>query len=97
MKVQIIQSTRKDKKMMAIFYDDVKVKTTHFGAKGYSDYTMHQDEKRKEKYINRHKPNENWNDYQSAGCLSRYILWNKITLEQSINDYVKRFNLKKLR
>ncbi len=35
MKVEIKPSTRKDKKFMAIFYDnDKKVKTTHFGLKG---------------------------------------------------------------
>ncbi len=26
-----------------------------FGAKGYSDYTMHRDDDRKQRYINRHK------------------------------------------
>ena len=31
-----------------------------FGAYGYSDYTIHKDEKRKLRYISRHKNNENW-------------------------------------
>ena len=29
-------------------------KTIHFGAKGYSDYTRHGDEARKERYLKRH-------------------------------------------
>ena len=94
MKVVIKPSTNKEKKYMAIFYDgDKKVKTTHFGAAGMSDFTKHKDEERKNSYLSRHKARENWNDYKSAGALSRWILWNKPTLEASINDYKKRFNL----
>ena len=68
---------------MAIFYDEnnKKIKTTHFGAANMSDYTIHKDNERKERYLNRHKNNESWNDYKSAGCLSRFILWNKENLE----------------
>jgi hypothetical protein len=95
MKVIIKPSTRKDKKLMSIFYDkeNNKIKTVHFGQKGYSDYTIHKDDKRKERYLNRHKKNEKWNDYMTPGSLSRYILWNKKTLKESIKDYKKRFKL----
>ena len=95
MRVVIKKSTNKDKKMMAIFYDEErKIKTTHFGASGYTDYTLSKDEKKKQAYLDRHRTNENWNDYMSAGSLSRYILWNKKTLSASIADYKKKFNLK---
>jgi hypothetical protein len=91
------ESTRKDKKYMAIFYDDnrKKIKTTHFGSAGMSDYLHHKNDERKNLYLNRHRKNENWDDLYSAGSLARYILWNKTTLEASVNDYMKRFNLKK--
>ena len=97
MKVKIKLSKRKGKKRVAIFYDDDnnKLKTTHFGAKGMSDYTIHKDKKRKERYMNRHKVNENWNYPTTDGSLSRYILWNKPTLKASIEDYRKRFKIKK--
>tara|TARA_R110002020_G_scaffold283026_1_gene498764 strand:+ start:657 stop:1007 length:351 start_codon:yes stop_codon:yes gene_type:complete len=95
-KVVITKSDR-DKKMKAVFYNkDKKIKTTHFGAKGMSDYTIHKDDKRKERYLARHNPKntkENWNDPMTAGALSRYILWNKKTLKDSINDYKRRFKL----
>ena len=96
MKVIISNSTRKDKKLMAIFYDDTnkKIKTVHFGSNGMSDYTINKDKKRKELYLNRHRKNENWNNYMSAGSLSRYILWNLPTLKASIKDYKRRFKLK---
>ena len=95
MKVEIKPSTRKDKKFMAIFTDDdKKVKTTHFGSKGMSDYTINKDKDRKKLYLDRHRKNENWNSYMTAGSLSRWILWNLPTIKTSIADYKKRFKLK---
>ena len=93
--ILIKPSNLKTKKLMAIFYKDgKKIKTTQFGSKGMSDYTIHKDDKRKELYLKRHKKNENWNDYMSAGSLSRFLLWNKKTLKASLLDYLKRFKLK---
>lgn len=96
MKVIFKKSNIEGKKYTALFYDDnnKKIKTTHFGSSGMSDYTKHRDEDRKKRYLQRHRARENWNDYKSAGSLSRYILWNKKTLKESIIDYKKRFNLK---
>lgn len=67
-------------------------KTTHFGSKGYSDYIHHKDPERKQRYLARHKKNENWNDPTSAGSLSKFLLWNKTTLKASIADYKRRFH-----
>lgn len=96
MKVLIQPSTSKTKKYKAVFYDDSgkKVKTTQFGAKGYSDFPSHKDPKRKQRYLDRHRDREDWNSYMTAGSLSRWILWNKPTIKASISDYKKRFNLK---
>lgn len=94
MKVEIKKSTNPKKKYMAIFTDKGFKKTTHFGASGMSDFTIHKDPSRKERYLKRHKKNENWDKYMTAGSLSRYILWNKETLKDSIKDYKNRFKLK---
>tara|TARA_R110000744_G_scaffold179345_1_gene298340 strand:+ start:395 stop:685 length:291 start_codon:yes stop_codon:yes gene_type:complete len=92
--VVIKPSTSSGKKYMAIFSDNgKKIKTTHFGASGMSDFTKNKDPARKASYLSRHKANENWSDYKSAGSLSRYILWNKPTLRGSIADYKRRFKL----
>ena len=95
MEVIIKKSTNPEKKYMAVFYDDSKkkVKTTHFGAAGMSDYTKHKDPERKKRYLARHKARENWNNYMSAGSLSRYILWGEPTFRVSVNKYKERFNL----
>ncbi len=91
-------STNPKKKMMAIFYENgKKKKTTHFGQRGASDFTKHGDEARRKRYDDRHRARENWQDYKTAGSLSKYVLWNKKTLSSSISDYTKRFNLKRIR
>jgi hypothetical protein len=94
--VQLDKSTREGKKYMAIFYDEkrIKIKTVHFGAQNYQDYTTHNDDERKENYLSRHGK-ENWGDYMNPGSLSRYILWNYKSKSKSFNDYLQRFNLKK--
>ena len=97
MKVEIKKSTNSNKKLMAIFYDDSgkKIKTTHFGASGYTDYIKSGgDDERKKRYITRHSNGkEDWNNYMTAGALSRWVLWNLPTLQASIKDYKKKFNL----
>jgi len=77
------------KKYRATFNDGTH---TDFGATGYEDFTTSKDEDRKERYIKRHSK-ENWDDPKRAGTLSRYILWNKPTLRQSIQDFKKMFNV----
>ena len=96
MYVNIKPSTSQGKKMMAIFYDEAKkkVKTTHFGAVGYNDFTITGDLQAKMNYLSRHKKKEEWAEYMTAGALSRWILWNKTTLKESIKDYMNMFKLK---
>lgn len=92
--ISITKSTNKFKKLMAQFLINDKLKITHFGADGYDDYTIHKDEKRKELYIKRHQKKEDWNNPTTAGALSRWILWNKPTLIESIEDYKNKFGFK---
>jgi hypothetical protein len=81
-------------KYTATFEDGTKTK---FGATGYMDYIQYykQDKLkakvRKQAYLVRHRSNETWNDRTSAGALSRWLLWNLPTLEQSIADFKRRF------
>lgn len=97
--LNITKSTNKEKKFMAIFKyispnskkDHLKI--VHFGAAGMSDFTKHKDPERKQRYLDRHRKNEKWNDPITAGSLSRWVLWNKPSLKASIIDYKKRFNL----
>jgi|TARA_R110000787_G_scaffold38319_8_gene96706 hypothetical protein len=92
-RVEITPSKIKGKKHTAIFYENnKKIKTTHFGSAGMSDFTINKDEDRKKRYLSRHRARENWNAPMTAGALSRWILWNKKSKRASIADYKKRFN-----
>ena len=68
-------------------------KKVYFGAAGYSDFTKHKDEERKNRYIHRHKNNENWtkSGIDTAGFWSRYLLWHLPTINASYEDIKKRF------
>lgn len=92
---QPFKSSSKDKKMSVYAFDGKKTHLVHFGAKGYSDFTIHKDDDRKKLYLQRHSGNENWNKSGlfTAGFWSRWILWNKTSLASSISDTQKRFNL----
>jgi hypothetical protein len=71
-----------------------------FGDSNYEDFTQHKDNKRKRNYISRHRSNEDWMASwfaNTAGFYSRYVLWNKDTIEASIDDLNKKFKHKGIR
>ena len=70
-------------------------KKVDFGSKPYSDYTIHMDSDRKDRYINRHEARENWekSGIGTAGFWSRWLLWNLPDFAQSVKDIEKRFNI----
>tara|TARA_R110001606_G_scaffold374625_1_gene532530 strand:- start:8485 stop:8748 length:264 start_codon:yes stop_codon:yes gene_type:complete len=85
---------------------DDKEKKISFGASNYRDNTLINDKNSKfylkklvdrnvvkASYIRRHREKENWNNPLTAGALSRFILWNKKTLNSSIRDFKKRFKV----
>lgn len=93
-KLTITPSDSKTKKYKAVFtYDDGKTKTTQFGAKGYTDYTINKDKSIRDRYRKRHEKDLKTNDPTRAGFLSYYILWGDSTsLKTNIKNYKKKFN-----
>ena len=75
-------STRADKRLMALFPN----RTTHFGAKRGSTYVDHGDDEVRAAWLARHEPRENWRDYESAGALARWLLWEKKSLREAIEE-----------
>ncbi len=94
-KVVIKKSNKEGKKLMAIFtMSNGRAKTTHFGSAGMDDYTKTRDKEQRQRYLKRHRRNENWNNPVSAGALSRWILWGPFTSKQkNISSFKRRFNL----
>lgn len=65
----------------------------HFGDSSYEDYTIHRNESRKQQYLRRHEGEYETFRHQ-AGFWARWLLWNQSTLEDSIKDVERRFNVK---
>ena len=86
--IVISKSNKKDKKYDARI--DGK-KTISFGAKGMDDYTITKDDEQKQRYLDRHRKNENWNDHNTAGFYAKNLLRNKKTLTASVRDTNARF------
>lgn len=82
------KSDKPDKKFFIITSSGKRV---YFGSAIASDYTIHKDPLRKNRYIQRHQKRENWDDKNTAGFWSRWYLWNLPTKEASYNDIKKRF------
>jgi len=70
-------------------------KTIQFGAKGYTDYTLGAGDEKKRLYIARHKSRENWtkSGIHTSGFWSKWLLWNKPTIEGSLKDIKQRFGV----
>jgi hypothetical protein len=82
------------KKWDAIFEREGRTKVVPFGQKGYSDYTKHKNPTRKQRYLDRHSGmGEHWNQPDTPGALSRWVLWNKPSFRASVKDFKKRFHL----
>ena len=86
------KSNKPDKKYYIITNDNKKV---YFGQASASDFTIHKDEARKQRYINRHKKNESkfWNDKDTASFWALHLLWNKSTIKDSYEDIKRKFNI----
>ena len=83
------KSDKPTKKYYIITSNNKKI---YFGQESASDFTIHKDEERKQRYINRHKANEKqyWNKsgIDTASFWSRFLLWEKPTINESY-QYIK--------
>ena len=88
--VQLKRLASGPKKYQVNFSDGSTVK---FGAKGYSDYTMHKDPERMRRYLVRHRRRENWSNPKTAGFWSRWLLWSAPTLSGAKRIIRNKFGL----
>lgn len=89
-KVVITPAESKRKLFTAHIVEGDKITRVSFGDPNGEQYPIHRDPTKKYNYIKRHMVNENWEDPYTAGYWSRFILWNKLTLEDSVKDTAKR-------
>jgi hypothetical protein len=92
--LSVTPATDSKHKYTAVFENNGRKKTTHFGAKGMDDYTLTHDKDQRDRYRTRHKKDLATKDPTRAGFLSYYILWGDSTsLRSNIADFKSRFSL----
>ena len=90
----IRKSHRPEKKFDAVFERDGRQVVIPFGAAGMSNFTKHKNITRRARYLKRHSGmGEKWSQPDTAGALSRWILWNKPTFKASLADFRRRFRV----
>ena len=82
------KSDKPDKKYYIITNTGKRV---YFGAVGYEDFTTHKDEERKQRYIVRHKKNEDWTDINTPGFWSYHYLWEFPTKKAAYENIKKKY------
>lgn len=98
---KVIKSDAKGKKWTAVFCmckgqskccsNDKK--RVHFGATGYTDYTIGATQEQRKSYRARHSSGKTAKP-DSANALSYYILWGDSTsMQKNIKDFKEKFNI----
>ncbi len=91
--IKLKDGDSKKRFLAEIYSNGVVVARIKFGAKNGSTYIDHNDDIKKKNYIARHSAlNENWNQINS-GSLSRYLLWEKKSLDEAKKFYEKKFHV----
>ena len=105
--IKIVKSQKPAKKYDAHFkLDNGKEKIVSFGSSGMRDYTLINDKNSefylpklidrnvvKASYLRRHRERENWENFLTAGSLSRWILWDRKSLKASIAKFKRKFKV----
>lgn len=92
----LTKSPKPEKRFKVIVEDDKKKKTIHFGSgkpTGKGAFIDHKSPKIKDAWIARHKVRGTFDNPFSASFWSANLLWNKETLEDSIDDIEKKYNI----
>jgi hypothetical protein len=92
--INIVPANNSHKFTATFLQDNGRKKTTHFGAKGYDDYTITKDKDQRDRYRRRHAKDLATKDPTKAGFLSYYILWGDSTsFSENVRSYKSKFNL----
>ena len=84
------------KYVVSLLNEDTKrINNIKFGAFGMNDYTLTGDISAKERYEARHASREDWtkSGVLTKGFWSKWILWNKESIDASLKDTIRRFKL----
>ena len=88
--IQLRRSPKPEKKWVAVIpTEGGRTKSVHFGQSGASDYTIHKDAARRNRYIERHRGmGEDWSSsgFKTPGFYSRWVTWSMPTLAGGVAE-----------
>lgn len=87
--IKITKSDKPDKKYKIFIQTPTRKKTIHIGAKNMEDFTQHKDEKRRQSYVARHRPREDWQDPFTAGYWAYRLLWRLPSFTDAKKEAIK--------
>ncbi len=84
------KSDKQDKKYYIITNTNKKI---YFGQTGAEDFTTHKDEERKQRYISRHKKNDDWtkSGIDTPGFWTYHYLWSYPTKTHVYENIKKNY------
>ena len=96
--ISLKRSDRPEKKyVVEIESSAERRRRIYFGDANMKDYTLfsaQEREQRKQNYLSRHKGREDWNDPETAGFWSRWILWGPYpSVSENLKFVRRKFNL----
>lgn len=93
MNTYYLSNSDKENKRYLVQHNGKKI---YFGSPKHENYTIHKDKERKKRYLKRHEPAESefWNNPEYPSFWSKWILWNKKTLLESIEATEKKFKIR---
>lgn len=93
--LKVVPSKVKNKKYTAVFEkENGRTKSVSFGSATGETYLNHRNDDVKKAWLARHsKAGEHWERPDTAGSLSRYLLWHTPSLRANIKLFKAKFNL----
>lgn len=93
--LRVVPSSVKGKRYTAVFEKEGgRTRSVSFGSATGSTYIDHRDDDKKKAWLARHsKAGEDWNKPDTAGALSRWLLWHTPSFRHSLKLFRSRFNL----
>lgn len=92
------KSDKPEKKYYVELESSGRSKRVYFGDSNSKDYTLFsalEREEHKRRYLIRHKSREDWNDPETSGFWSRWLLWGDTpSIRTNLKRTLSRFNLR---
>lgn len=91
--IKVVRANDNKHKYMAVIDDNSKQRLVRFGSYGMSDYTIHKDDERKQRYIARHQAREDWSKSGrlTPGFWAKHYLWTYTSKDKALEEIRRKY------